>query len=364
MASGCSHPASSTPPSLKSTPVGQLSTNRPETLIPAKDTRFHYDGRVDLSLANGVGLIWQATCVSIDIEGDKLALVFSSAEGVNFFDVQVDDKMAVVEVPAGKDQIISFPLPIGFGRHHVTLFKRSESQKGWVVFSGLQLKDSAQAWASAKPPAALKFEFFGDSITAGACNEDGPVDQWETLRTHNSALSYAAVTAVAFAADYRNISVSGMGMVTGYVEVRAPQIWDRLYPTATSPRADLTQWKPDVVFINLGENDISFTQNSNQPLPSSFTDTYVGYVRAIRSAYPRAEIVLLRGGMSGCAENRELRAAWDSAVAQLEAEDAKLTHFVFTHYSELHPRVADHQALAGELIAWLKTQPFIVPANR
>jgi len=221
---------------------------------------MHYEGRVDLSPAKGVGLIWQATCVAIDIEGPQLALVFAKAEGANFFNIQVDDHVAIVEIPSGHDSVIDFPLPLGSGRHHVTLFKRSEAHAGAVIFSGLQLADGAQAWAQAKRQAAVKFEFFGDSITAGACDEDGSVDQWETMRTHNSALSYAAVTAAAFGADYRNISVSGMGIVTGYVDVQAPQIWDRLYPIASSPRADLKQWEPSVVFVNYGENDTSFAQ--------------------------------------------------------------------------------------------------------
>jgi lysophospholipase L1-like esterase len=363
MVSGYSQPASS----AQSTPPASLGSASKQPLrgfIAANDARFRYEGRVDSSLSDGVGLIWQATRVAIDTEGNKLALVFAKAEGANFFDLRVDDQTAVIEVPAGNDRVVGFPLPLGLGRHHVTLFKRSEAHAGFVVFAGLQLADNAQAWASSKPPAALKFEFFGDSITVGACNEDGAVDQWESRRTHNSARSYAALTAAAFGAGYRNISVSGMGVVTGYVDIQAPLIWDRLYPSAASPRADLTQWAPNVVFINYGENDTSFTQNNNQQFPPTFADAYVSLVQAIRAAYPQAEIVLLRGGMGGGAENLPLRAAWTSAVSRLEAKDAEITHFVFTHFSVLHPRVADHQAMADELIAWFRKQKFAPSVNR
>jgi lysophospholipase L1-like esterase len=304
-------------------------------------------------------LIWESTSASIDFEGNRLDLVFSKAEGANFFDVHVDEQSAIIEIPAGSNHVIACPLSLGSGRHRVTLFKRSEAHAGFVVFAGLQLAEGAQAWAPANPQPAINFEFFGDSITVGACNEDGPVDQWESRRTHNSAFSYAAMTAAAYKADFRNISVSGMGIVAGYVDIHAPQIWDRLYPSATSARADLSQWVPGVVFVNYGENDISFTTQSNQPFPSSFVDEYVGMVRAMRTAYPLAEIVLLRGGMGGGAENLTLRAAWNSVVTRLEAEDPKVTHFVFTHFSALHPRVADDQAMANELIAWLRQQTFM-----
>jgi lysophospholipase L1-like esterase len=271
----------------------------------------------------------------------------------------VDDQTAIIEIPAGNNRIVDFPLPLGKKRHRLTLFKRSEAHAGFVVFAGLRLADGAQARAPGKLAAALQFEFFGDSITVGTCNEDGPVDQWDSRRTHNSALSYAAMTSARLGADYRNISVSGMGIVTGYVEIRAPQIWDRLYPSASAPRADLTQWAPDVVFLNYGENDTSFTQQNNQPFPPSFVDVYVALVRKIRAAYPGAEIVLLRGGMGCGAENPALRDAWNSVVSQLEADDSKVAHFVFTHFSLQHPRVADHRAMADELIGWLRHQTFI-----
>jgi len=32
---------------------------------------------------------------------------------------------------------------------------------------------------------------------------------------------------------------------------------------------------------------------------------------------------------------------------------------VFAHWTRSHPRVADDRALADELIAWLKQQPFM-----
>jgi len=82
-------------------------------------------------------------------------------------------------------------------------------------------------------------------------------------------------------------------------------------------------------------------------------------VRSIRAAYPRAEIVLLRGGMHGGARSAPLRAAWEAAARELEASDPAVSDFVFTHWSETHPRVADDRAMADELTAWLKRQPFL-----
>jgi hypothetical protein len=56
-----------------------------------------------------------------------------------------------------------------------------------------------------------------------------------------------------------------------------------------------------------------------------------------------------------------LIAAWTDAVGRVEAQDRRSTHFVFVHYTDLHPRVADHRIMASELCQWLRGQPFMAP---
>jgi len=151
-----------------------------------------------------------------------------------------------------------------------------------------------------------------------------------------------------------------MGVSIGWTNVIAQEIWDRVYPEKDSKRAELSDHTPDVVFINLGENDDSFTQAKKLPFPSAeYTDGYVALVKSIRLAYPSARIVILRGGMFGGAKSERLRGPWQLAVERLEQADPHVSHFVFQHWSSLHPRVADHRAMADELIAWLKPQSFM-----
>jgi lysophospholipase L1-like esterase len=327
--------------------------------IPAADPRFHYEGRFDFTSPAGPVVIWQGSRILIDFAGDRLVLHFDGLEGQNFFDLHVDDAQSIIAVPAGADQRPTCPLALGPGRHRLMLFKRSEAAAGTARFRGLEIGADAGAWAPPPPDPRIKLEFIGDSITVGACNEDGATDQWDDRRTHNNALSFAALTAAAFPSDYRNVAVSGMGVITGWVEVKAGQVWDRMYPSPNSPPADLRSWTPDVVFVNLGENDTSFTREHQQPFPATFAAGYVALVRAIRIAHPAAQIVLLRGGMFGGAQSPELRRAWEAAVIELEAADPRITHFVFRHWSSNHPRVADARTLADELIAWLRIQPFM-----
>ena len=328
-------------------------------VVPASDPRYHYEGRFDRANPAAPVVVWQASRIRIDFTGDQLALRFDGLDGQNFFDVHVDDRTAILAVPAGADQRLVFPLPLASGSHRLLLFKRSEASVGTARFRGIELAPGGEAAAPAPAGYQLTMMFIGDSITVGACNEDGATDQWVDHRTHNNALSYGALTAAAFAADYRNIAVSGMGVAIGWFPFRAAEIWDRLDPNPRSPRADLAAWTPDVVFVNLGENDDSFTRAKHLPFPANFAAEYVKLIRAVRQAYPAATIVLLRGGMWGGAQSPELRVAWSAAVAELGKTDPRVTHFVFQHWSSNHPRVSDHRAMADELIAWLKPQPFL-----
>lgn len=327
--------------------------------ISAGDPRFRYEGRIDFNDVNAPVIIWQASRISIDFEGDTITLLFDRPTWQNYFNAEVDDSTTIVEVNEAMPPKGTTLAGLGKGRHHLVLLKRSEANAGSVRFRGIEIAAGAKVWSPASVAYKFRMEFFGDSKTVGACNEDGETDQWDTRRTHNGMLSYAAMTAEAFSADHRNISVSGMGIITGYVDVKAGEMWNRLYPKATSLSADLNAWTPDVVFVNIGDNDESFTRTHNQPFPSNFTDVYVSLVRAIRDAYPKAHIVILRGGMYGGMHSEPLNQAWKAAVAQLEADDKGISHFIFKYQAKNHPRVAEDRILADELITWLKKQDFM-----
>ena len=330
-------------------------------LVPASDPAFVYEGRIDSRDSAGPVIIWQASRVVVEFEGDSLELHFSDASGQNFFDATIDGETSLVEVPAGGPPIGASFSHLGRGRHRLVLFKRNEAHSGHVRFRGVTLSKGARVFPPEHEHSVerLRFQFIGDSITAGACNEDGAVDQWENRRTHNAAKSYAAMTAEALDADHRNNAVSGMGISIGWVEMKAGETWDRLYPDPSSPRANLEEWIPHVVFVNLGENDSSYPAAKGLPFPANYSERYVALIRAIRKSWPEAQMVLLRGGMLGGARNEHLRDAWQSAVQRLEKEDARISHFVFQHWAELHPRVADHRAMADELVAWLREQSFV-----
>lgn len=337
----------------------ESTTNVLTRLVGAGDPSFHYEGRIDFSDSNAPVIIWQASRISLDFEGPAVRLDFDDAKGQNYFNAQVDGSNTIVTADEGVPVRPSILETSGPGRHHLVLYKRSEANAGTVRFRGVMIAAGADVWAPKPSNYRVAMEFIGDSITVGACNEDGPEDQWDSRRTHNCALSYATLTADAFDADYQNIAVSGMGVATGWVPMLAGQVWNRLYPDSNSPAVNLGAWIPNVIFVNFGENDGSYPAAHGQGFPTNFTANYVALIHSIRAGYPKAHIVLLRGGMFNGARNVALRKAWESAVADLESGDHGISHFVFKHWTSKHPRVIDDRIMAGELIWWLKQQSFM-----
>lgn len=123
-----------------------------------------------------------------------------------------------------------------------------------------------------------------------------------------------------------------------------------------------TAWTPDLIFLNYGENDDSFTSGEGRPFPAAFTEEYVALVRSMRAAWPQARIVILRGGMFGGSQSECLCGSWEAAVAQLERADPGIAHFAFEHWTPHHPRVSDHKIMADALVAWLRGPSFF-PEN-
>jgi lysophospholipase L1-like esterase len=327
--------------------------------IPADDPRFLYEGRIDRADKANPVIIWQASRIRVDFDGDLLDLRFSDPSDQCFFNAQIDGRTSLVSLRKGRPAEGTEFKGLGTGRHTLVLFKRSEATAGTVAFRGIGLAKGAGVWAPASGDHRLRMEFFGDSITAGACDEDGAADQWEDRSTHDNAKSYGCLAAEAFGADYRNVAVSGMGVAQGWAQILAGRVWGALYPREDSPPEDLSLWTPDVVFINLGENDDSFTTAHKLPFPAAYAENYLSIIRDIRKAHPAAEIVILRGGMYGGARSARLRGPWEEVVAKAESRDPRVSHFVFSHWSSNHPRVADHRAMADQLIAWLAVQPFM-----
>ncbi|HCW52313.1 MAG TPA: GDSL family lipase [Clostridium sp.] len=157
-----------------------------------------------------------------------------------------------------------------------------------------------------------RIEFIGDSITCGYGNEGKlDVDQFNTTQ-ENPWMAYASKTARKLAADYNLVSWSGIGIISSYTEENVPNdelLMPKLYkytdmdldkilgiPETQYNIWDNSKFIPDLIVINLGTNDFSYTKDINERI-NYFEKGYLNFLRQVRQANPSSTILCILGVM-------------------------------------------------------------------
>ena len=156
-----------------------------------------------------------------------------------------------------------------------------------------------------------KIEFIGDSITCGYGVLGGPEAPFST-ETESADDAFAVQCAGALDADYQLVSFSGIGVISRYIEPEENEpltdvLMPALYPHTDAVLAKRYGWRPEswdfssfcpqVVVINLGTNDDSYTRGIRER-EERFEEEYCEFVRNIHRRNPGAEIVCTFGVMS------------------------------------------------------------------
>jgi hypothetical protein len=320
--------------------------------IRSDDPRILLTGRIDKTDPRAPVFIWQGTQARLRFTGTGVAAVFDRAVDRNFYTVFVDGKESLLRLEEGGPREYGLADGLSGGLHDVLLFKRSEALFGTAQFLGFRLPDCAAAGPAPRPLPRV-VEFYGDSITAGACNGDPAADQYDDLSTHDNYHAYGALASRALGAEYSCIAVSGTGICASWNPVLMPEVFDKLRPDPASPRYAFDGREPDVVVINLGQNDFGFPNSNGEPFPKNFAPRYAAMVRGIRAVYPGTWIVCTIGGMTAYRESPDLQSAFTAATDGLMGSDVRIRRLVFRAESSNHPRIEVHEKLARELIDFL-----------
>ncbi|MEO6276193.1 GDSL-type esterase/lipase family protein [Roseateles sp.] len=346
------------PPALRPSDfVREEPTARPG-LIPANAALLRWVGRVGPApLPPAKLMAWSGSELRARFTGRELSLEFSSTHwGTSHFTVEVDGRVHALAVPGNSRAVWRLREPLGEGTHELRLVKRTEASMAEAAFHGLRLAEGGQL-LDPPPARPLKLAFYGDSITAGACNGDVAEDQYEDLYPHDGTRAYGAVTAERLGADYLGIAVSGIGITATWDTLLMPQVWNRYAPRLDAPAAPPDPRAPDVVLLNLGQNDHGFPASKGQAIAADFGARYLAFVRQLRARYPQASIVLLAGGMTAWKEQPAIPRALNQAVATLRTEgDAKVWTYTFQAFAYAHPRIDVHAQMADELTRFLKDE--------
>ncbi|MCY4747314.1 GDSL-type esterase/lipase family protein [Pelomonas sp. UHG3] len=346
------------PPALRASAFEQTTPTGWPGLIPASDARLRWAGRIaPAATPDAKLLVWSGSELRARFTGRELSLAFSSTHwGTTHLAVEIDGRTLPLAVPGNARTTWRLREPLGDGEHTLRIVKRTEAPMSELVFHGLHLAPGGTLLAP--PPARpLKFEFYGDSITAGACNGDVGDDQYDDLYPHDGTRAYGALTAARLGADYVGIAVSGIGITATFNELLMPQVWDRYAPRLDAPVAPPDPRAPDVVFVNLGQNDHGFPGTKGQRIAPDFAPRYLAFVRSLRARYPHARLVLLAGGMTAWKDEPAIPRALSQAVATLRGEgDARVWTYTFQAFAYAHPRIDVHTQMADELTRFLQTE--------
>ncbi|MBB6048882.1 GDSL-type esterase/lipase family protein [Armatimonas rosea] len=245
---------------------------------------------------------------------------------------------------------------LGKGAHTVMLMVRGldEHQSRWspplvasVTFTGFVTEKLERALPQWRKP-KLTMEFLGDSITEGVIVNEGRAGvlpgipfTWPWLA--DARQSYAAQTALALGAEWRQVGFGATGLkrVGSGGAPGALDAFDFVY--AGCPR---DRWQPDIVVINQGTNE------SSMP-PVDYQRLYAQYLAQIRRAYPKAKLVALRPFVG--AQEAPIKAA---VVERNAAGDSRVYYLDSAGWYEgpLHPTVTGSAALAEKLVRALEAQ--------
>ena len=241
------------------------------------------------------------------------------------------------------------------------------------------------------PAPAYRLEFVGDSITSGE-GAIGAVPETDWVGAFFSSVNhYGRMTADALGAEYRIVSQSGWGLVSGWdndPRCVVPPYYTRVCGLAEGARNaalgaqqpyDFAAWPADAVIINLGTNDWgaahnpawtdpatgrSFQQHSGpdgQLVPvdaARLTAAVQDFLTVVRKNNPRAAIVWAYG-MLGHELVPLLRTAMDQYKAASGDTRAWLLELpaatAATIGARQHPGAAAHRAAAETLTAFLRS---------
>ena len=266
-----------------------LSAKKAKEIIetPASDSRIEYTGR---TLVNGdeVTYDWSGVYFRVKFNGPYLAMKCSDTRNC-WFNLWVDKEMSPkadkVFMVGAADTLVVLAEGLGKGEHEVILQKRTEGEQGrFTVHKFLTEGEVLQAQGRKE----RHIEFIGDSYTCGYGTESGDRNDPFLAETENCNLTYAAITARYFGADFNLVSHSGQGIARNYDDFRPgynmpdrySQTFDESQEYSWTP--DMAPYRPDVVVIYLCTNDFS---TARQPHETIFAGRYIELLKKIKANY-------------------------------------------------------------------------------
>jgi hypothetical protein len=357
------------------------------TLISPADPSIVYVGRTQIYNADpfpGIQFAWSGVRMDFSFTGTSLTFFIEASEVQ--FDVIIDNGDSQLLIP--EEGISTYILAQGLTgvSHSCSFRKRTEPYSNPpAVITSISL----DAGAKISPPAVIyrrNIEVIGDSITCGYGILGSTPTCPFSFDTEDFFGTYASLLALQFEANINVVAWSGKGLVRNYGDVNptSPDPMPTFYPYSINLNQgaeglwNFSQYRPDVVLINLGTNDFS-TQPS--PPPQVFIDAYLDFIDYIRKVYPNSEkdsfpnIALLCGPLIGdpCCSLVEQVASICRERGDDQIHYVDLTGVALVDPDDYgcsyHPNINGHRKIANSVIPAVQaitgwTSPLISSASK
>jgi len=333
-----------------------------QNFVKATDPHIQYSGRIAMTDTTA-GLSWSASSITINFRGPGISVVLKDERSDNNYKVIIDGKVISVLHPDVSKKTYTLVNDLKPGKHTLELFKRTEWSMGKTWFYGFELGDKSEILPP--PPAKKrKIEFFGNSISCGYADEDTTGKDRGTSPYENGYLSYASITARHFNAELHNTSKSGIGITVSWFPMVMPEMYDRLDATDPNSKWDFSKYTPDLVVINLFQNDCWLVTMPNNeqfkarfgttpPTPEFIINAYQRFVKTIRGKYPNAKILCILGSMDATKPGSPWPGYIQKAVDGLNDKQI-YTHFIPYKNTNGHPSLKEQQVMANDLIGFIE----------
>lgn len=329
-------------------------------------------------LEESLWLVYSGTGVEFLFRGKQLKLtmlgdstVTEGRETQARIGIYVNDRRVVDDILDRTEKVYtlwSSPKPEGIV---VRVVKLSEASRSMAGIGRLEMDEDA--YITPTEPSNHLIEFIGDSITCGYGVDDEVKEHIFTTSTEDVTKTYAYKTAKALDADYSMVCISGYGVISGYTdtgvkqpEMTVPQYYEKLgYSHGTylqDYRAQEETWnfakhQPDVIVINLGTNDSSYTMGKADR-QEDYVANYVEFLKVVRRNNSRAVIFCVLGIMG-----EELCPCVERAVADYRGEtgDTNIYYMGFPdqdptdgYVVDWHPTERTHEKAAKRLTSTIR----------
>lgn len=264
------------------------------TTVSPSDNRIQYTGRINFTNPESPLFVYPGTQIAVRIHGTGLAM--QAKPGSGQFMVSVDDNEAFKINFTDSDSVITLAHGLTDGDHTVKVMLAIEGYEKRPEFRGLVLDDGTSLLT---PPALPKhrIEFIGNSLTCGYGSE--AKNQWVHYSYDNSNhyYTYAAILARELDAQEMCVARSGIGAYRNYGGHQPGQTMPRWYDYTciydSTQLWDFSQFRPEVICVNLGTNDLS-TKGYDILL---YRMAYKGFIMHLAQVQPDAKIVILSSQM-------------------------------------------------------------------